>query len=90
MGITFYVGGHINRHSCRIWGTEQSHGLCEYVCDITKVGMRCVNYCMIVRYDHSVLAENTFFLQLASTVLIGPWPSLMDFSIHRHLVGLLG
>jgi hypothetical protein len=20
----------------------------------------------------------------------GPWPSLMDFSIHRHLVGLLG
>jgi hypothetical protein len=30
-------------------------------------------------------------LQLASTVLIcGPWPSLMDFSIHNHLVGLLG
>jgi hypothetical protein len=23
-----------------------------------------------------------FFFQLASTVLIGPWPSLMDFSIH--------
>jgi hypothetical protein len=22
-----------------------------------------------------------FFFQLASTVLIGPWPSLMDFSI---------
>jgi hypothetical protein len=32
----------------------------------------------------------SFFFQLASTVLIGPWPSLMDFSIHRHLVGLLG
>jgi hypothetical protein len=32
----------------------------------------------------------TIFFQLASTVLIGPWPSLMDFSIHRHLVGLLG
>jgi hypothetical protein len=31
-----------------------------------------------------------FFFQLASTVLIGPWPSLMDFSIHRHLVGFLG
>jgi hypothetical protein len=31
-----------------------------------------------------------FFFPLASTVLIGPWPSLMDFSIHRHLVGLLG
>jgi hypothetical protein len=31
------------------------------------------------------------FFPLASTVLIyGPWPSLMDFSIHRHLVGLLG
>jgi hypothetical protein len=30
------------------------------------------------------------FFQLASTVLIGPWLSLMDFSIHRHLVGLLG
>jgi hypothetical protein len=28
--------------------------------------------------------------QLTSTVFIGPWPSLMDFSIHRHLVGLLG
>jgi len=24
-----------------------------------------------------------FFLQLASTVLIGPWPSLMDFPICR-------
>jgi hypothetical protein len=24
-----------------------------------------------------------FFFQLASTVLIGPWPSLMDFSIHN-------
>jgi hypothetical protein len=31
-----------------------------------------------------------FFFPLASTVLIGSWPSLMDFSIHRHLVGLLG
>jgi len=31
-----------------------------------------------------------FFFQLASTVLIRPWPSLMDFSIHRYLVGLLG
>jgi hypothetical protein len=31
-----------------------------------------------------------FFFLLASTVLIGPWPSSMDFSIHRHLVGLLG
>jgi hypothetical protein len=32
----------------------------------------------------------TKFFPLASTVLIGPWHSLMDFSIHRHLVGLLG
>jgi hypothetical protein len=31
-----------------------------------------------------------FFLQLASTVLIGPWPSLMDLLIHRHLVRFLG
>jgi hypothetical protein len=31
-----------------------------------------------------------FFFQLASTVCMGPWPSLMDFSIHRHLIGLLG
>jgi hypothetical protein len=31
-----------------------------------------------------------YFFQLASTALIGPWHSLMDFSIHRHLVGLLG
>jgi hypothetical protein len=29
------------------------------------------------------------FFRLASTVLIGPWPSLMDILIHRHLVGLL-
>jgi hypothetical protein len=25
-----------------------------------------------------------FFFPLVSTVLIGPWPSLMDFPIHRH------
>jgi hypothetical protein len=31
-----------------------------------------------------------FFFPLASTVLIVPWPSLMDFSIHRHFVGFLG
>jgi hypothetical protein len=31
-----------------------------------------------------------FFFQLASTVLTGPWSFLMDFSIHRHLIGLLG
>jgi hypothetical protein len=31
-----------------------------------------------------------FFFPLASTVLIRAWPSLMDFLIHRHLVGLLG
>jgi hypothetical protein len=36
------------------------------------------------------MSYKEFFFQLASTVLIGPWPSLMDFSIHRHLVGLLG
>jgi hypothetical protein len=30
------------------------------------------------------------FQLASSTVLIGPWPSLMYFSIHRHLVGLLG
>jgi hypothetical protein len=30
------------------------------------------------------------YFPLPSTVLIRPWPSLMDFSIHRHLVGLLG
>jgi hypothetical protein len=39
---------------------------------------------------YSFVPSLTFFFQLASTVLIGPWPSLMDFSIHRHLVGLLG
>jgi hypothetical protein len=38
----------------------------------------------------SLLFSSSIFFQLASTVLIGPWPSLMDFSIHRHLVGLLG
>jgi hypothetical protein len=32
----------------------------------------------------------SIFFQLVSTVLIRPWPSLMDFSIHRYLVGLLG
>jgi hypothetical protein len=32
-----------------------------------------------------------YFFPLASTVLTDlAWPSLMDFSIHRHLVGLLG
>jgi hypothetical protein len=36
------------------------------------------------------LGPLSFIFKLASTVLIGPWPSLMDFSIHRHLVGLLG
>jgi hypothetical protein len=40
---------------------------------------------------HSLYSSpNIIFFQPASTVLIGPWPSLMDFSIHRHLVGLLG
>jgi hypothetical protein len=35
-------------------------------------------------------SPSVIFFQLASTVLIcGPWPSLMDFSIHRHLIGLL-
>jgi hypothetical protein len=39
----------------------------------------------------SSLCSIYMFFQLASTVLIcRPWPSLMDFSIHRHLVGLLG
>jgi hypothetical protein len=35
-------------------------------------------------------SDEKFFFLLASPVLIGPWPSLMDFSIHRHLVGLFG
>jgi hypothetical protein len=30
------------------------------------------------------------FFHLASTVLIGPWSSLTELSIHKHLVGLLG
>jgi hypothetical protein len=31
-----------------------------------------------------------FFSNWLLQSFIGPWPSLMDFSIHRHLVGLLG
>jgi hypothetical protein len=38
----------------------------------------------------SFIPYTLFFFPMASTVRIGPWPSLMDFSIHRHLVGLLG
>jgi hypothetical protein len=57
---------------------------------------RCISSVLFVD-DHILLGDkenlqwNIFFFQLASTVLIcRPWPSLMEFSIHRHLVGLLG
>jgi hypothetical protein len=49
----------------------------------------CIEKCYIPFGNEEICVYVSFF-QLASTVLIcGPWPSLMDFSIHRHVVGLL-
>jgi hypothetical protein len=45
-----------------------------------------MTWCLVKKSTAAAL----LFFPLASTVLIGPWPSLMDFSTHRHLVGLLG
>jgi hypothetical protein len=46
--------------------------------------------CMLLVFLQITLWSDNFFFQLASIVLCGPWSSLMDFSIHRNLVRLLG
>jgi hypothetical protein len=45
---------------------------------------------VVVGSSEALVSTQKIFFPLASPVLIGPWPSLMDFSIHRHLLGLLG
>jgi hypothetical protein len=47
---TFHMNGHVNRHSCRIWGQEQRREIYEYVCDSLKANVWCglMHNCVIV------------------------------------------
>jgi len=38
---TFYVNGCVNRHNCRIWGTQQPNEIHEYVRGSPKVNVWC-------------------------------------------------
>lgn len=42
---TFYVSGKVNRHNCRIWGSENPHGIREYERDSPKVNVWCALSC---------------------------------------------
>jgi hypothetical protein len=44
----------------------------------------------VVSHGDFVLGGCFFFFSTGFYSPCRPWPSLMDFSIHRHLVGLLG
>jgi hypothetical protein len=37
---TFHMNGCVNRHNCRIWGSEQPSGIREYIHDKTKTLLR--------------------------------------------------
>jgi hypothetical protein len=36
---TFHVSGKVNRHSCRIWGSENQHEIMEHERDIPKLNV---------------------------------------------------
>jgi hypothetical protein len=38
---TFHVSGKVNRHNCRICGSENPHEVMEHECDIPKLNMWC-------------------------------------------------
>lgn len=38
---TFHVNGTVNRHNCRIWGSEQPHEFIQYERDTPKVNVWC-------------------------------------------------
>lgn len=38
---SFHVNGHVNRHNCRIWGSEPPHEFVEYERDTPKVNVWC-------------------------------------------------
>jgi hypothetical protein len=38
---TFHTHGVVNRHNCRIWGSENPHALMEHVRDSPKVNVWC-------------------------------------------------
>lgn len=42
---TFYVSGKVNRHNCRIWGSENPHAITEYKRDSPKVNVWCALSC---------------------------------------------
>jgi hypothetical protein len=37
--VTFYVCSKVNHHNVHIWGTENSHGTVEHICDSPKVNV---------------------------------------------------
>jgi hypothetical protein len=45
---TIHVSGTVNRHSARIWGSQQPHSVMEYVRDRPKVNVLCGVMCNMI------------------------------------------
>jgi hypothetical protein len=70
---------------------SRTHNKYNLKCNVLILSELIFNFkCFNVFLRLLLLLLLLLLLPLASTVLIGPWPSLMDLSIHRHLVGLRG
>jgi hypothetical protein len=43
--VTFPFSAKVNRHSCQIWGSEQSHEVMEHECGTPRLNVWCAQTC---------------------------------------------